>query len=314
LKKKILFILTLVIAAVFLFGASASAYGPGGDGDIDIELSDIEVEGTLYVGQEVTISGTATITVSAEADDWWFYYSQAYAYAEVNYGIVGITGNTVSGEDYDDSWQEGADAEVTLVVPWSITQVFDAEGSYTAGQSAEGYWEWIQGHYVYVGGPPWDPEFEYCEYGDDGSDSDVVSKSFFVYGPHPEMYFRLSALGADGQASYGSGTTTPIPTQNAINAIGQFFMGNGNFYRFVIPEGTVITDVSGQKALCAYIYDIQGTTLYSTFENMTFSNPVTVYVAGGKCVMNEFQQWECEAWNELGSFTEIDENGEINLN
>jgi len=295
LKRKIGLIITSVVASVFLFSATASAWGgSSGDVDVDIELSDIVIEGELHTGEVITFSGS--VIISAVAETPFLFLMPGYAEAEVvaGYGLEDSKGTPlVEYSEQDDDNDCGLfgtqEAEASVELTWSFTHVFELEGDYTVYHTADGspeygYWVW----WWYIN--------DYL------ADSDYLSQTFFVAGDHPELYFQFMGLGAHGQVPYSSADTPVTPILKAIDAAGMY---HDDMYRFVIPEGTEITNSQGEKALCVFINGIDGNTLSSTFRNITFSKPVTVYKGEGKFTMNTIGEWVGGEWIELGSFTEI---------
>lgn len=289
MKKKIIFGIFLALVILLVPMATASA---DSGGDIVITASEIDIDGDLLIGEEVTFSGTVTVDVSCTAEQWVYWWESASAYAEAGYNVGGIS---YSVDNYNEVIKalQGAEATATVTLDWTKTITFNTVGDYSVDHY--GYGEWAIAH---------DPIYGWSVI-DGDEETKAITRCFHIDRTYPELYFRLTALGADGSASYGSGTTSPIPTLNAIDCIGNFYTGDGKMYRFVVPTGTVITDVNGQKALCLYINGINGNVLSSTFREMTFSNPVQVYVGEGEFYRDEFNNWTGGNWLELGSFTEI---------
>lgn len=295
MKKKILSILTLVIVAVLVLGASASAYTPPpeGEGDIVITASEIDIDGDMLIGEEVTFSGTVTVDVSCTSEQWFMWYESAGAFAEAGYSVNGVSYSVDDLDEVIDALQ-GATATATVDLDWTQTCVFDTVGDYNVSQYGFGAWYILH-------------EFGYWDIGDGDEDYQSFVRSFHIDRTYPELYFRVSGMYVHGSASYRDGSTTPQPILNAVNAIGR---SNGGMYRVYVPTGTVITDLRGEKALCFHILDIVGNTLTSSFRSMEFSNPVTVYYVDEVYQMDELGVYPDDIpWEPILTFSGIDENG-----
>ena len=289
MKKKTIFGILLALIILLVPTTVASAM----DNSVTVELDEIVIDGETYADKTATFTSKATVTFGAEWVSAGWNWEAAYAYAELTISNGSSTITLANDDDYINSILDGA------IYPDTVIEI-PLYGEYTFDASQEGYgWQvdaFTFGEYEY--GTGW-------WYSDGTYNQTIKSKAFGVGAPHPELYFRLTALGADGQTSYESGDMTPMPTQSRIDCIGRNFTGDNNFYRFVVPKGTVITDTNGSKSLCLYINDINGNTLSSTFRSATFSNPVEVYIGSGDFYRDQYNNWAGGTWTLMGTFSEV---------
>jgi hypothetical protein len=311
IMKKKLALLTVIIGLVALVTPGSVAMASSGD--IFIELSDIAIDDdTPMVGETVTISGSATITAYAEISDWNLiaWQPRVEAYAESSVVLVKpnatVAGNFIESDyDLDTPLYNEGEAQATVVYDWSFDYKLDEPGFWSVAQSGYGYYDWEYIDVVFT-----DKGYKIITVSDSGDESKVVTKEFMVGEVIPERNFTFNVPMGYGGSVYSNDSKVPGPTEREIDCVGRI---DGVQYRFVIPEGTIITNGNGEKALNLHIDNIDGNTLHSTFKNTVFSKPVTVYKADGIFYVNEYGQYFGGDWIEIGSFTEIlDHTGTLN--
>lgn len=300
MKKKLGLLITIISLIVLIIPSSVAM---ASSGDIYIELSDITIDDdTPVVGDTITISGSATITSYAEISDWDFisWQPNVEAYAEASVVLVKpdstVAYNYVESDyDSDSGWLwEEIDAQATVVYDWSFDYELDEPGLWNVTQYGYGYFDWEYYEWVWGVG--------LITVSGSDEDSEAVTQEFLVGKEVPELRFSFNVPMGYGGATYPDDSMNPSPINRELDCVGKI---NGVQYRFVIPEGTVITNGNGEKATCFYIDNVDGTTLHSTFRTMVFSNPVTIYEADGVFHVDEYNQYIGGDWIELGSFTEI---------
>lgn len=260
--------ISLIIGLVMAFILVFGSAASAYGGDIEIDVSDIEVSSEwAYIGQTVTVSGTVQVTSTADG------FLIAAALAEAGYSINGVGYSTEYSEsDYD--WDLGfwANADASVYLDWSVDVKVTTPGNYYVSQYGHG------------------ETLEFLCY-----DEDTVIESRMFTGYIPDAFTLLIPYGGQS-AFYRNNDISTV-----IDVVGRY---NGTQYRFVIPSGTEITS-NGQKSTTLLITSIDGDTIASTFDQMAFSNPVTVYKAEGTFHMDIYGNWVGGTWVELGTFSTI---------
>lgn len=275
---------------------------PSSDAEADVEVSDIDidVDGELYVGTVVTASGTITITATSEAN-FWLAWDNAQAESSAGFTVtdpnsIVVDSDLNTEEDSDTGWF-GAEADASQVYNWSSTFELDTIGDYlieASGSAFASWWSWWHS----------------------GSDEDEGYSSLLLTAiPEPQERNpnRFSIVMCSGFTANGRYIDEHNNTlRGEVVATGEY---NGEQYMLVIPEGCIITRLSGERLHQLFLKDIDGSDLTFTCGDVTFSEPcVLSKVEGGELTEDPVTgEWTGDGeWVEVGSFTEI-VDGEVTL-
>lgn len=300
MKKKLILIPILSLALLLSMAVPVFAYSPpspSNDIDVEVTVTEITLAGVPEVGEEVTVSGTVTVTSSAESDYIWGWDS---AYAESGAGFqvldpddVEIDSDWEWIEDYDAEtmWDwSGAEAEAGQIYIWSSTFTLDKAGDYKVLHGGHAYaWFYCD---VYWGE----------DYSDEDGADDGIMLLFSVAAPSEKDPNRFSVI-----MPYGWGRSSYINERDNIleSSLGVVGLYQGVGYKLDIPEGCEITRLGGSRLHQLYLKDISGETLTFTCDDILFSEPCVLFMATS-VYYNEWGRLITDGeWVEIGSFTEI---------
>jgi len=283
MKKRIWLTMLSVLMLVTLVASPVLSYDPL---YVSVDVSDMDVIGGHFIGDEITASGTVTVTATAEAHG---FPSFAYAESDAWYSISDPGASVVSGgaaalQDFD-MGLFSADADASQTFEWSETFQLGRVGEYNIEQGGSGYAMYSQGFWFWHSS---------------GSESaeawnSVLWQSNKVTAALPDR-FTVNILGTSKEYRWEGGYTDGRVLRDAVDLQGAM---NGCQLRLYIPAGTVVNeDATRGYELEVNCYQDR-ITVKTVPSSLTFSEPVTLYRAD-----NGF-------WKEVSTFTELANGQEL---
>lgn len=293
MKKKIFISFIMALLAIMVISTPILA----ADATAEVTVSDISIDsvvdpllpswvvvgngdgGNYYIGTVLNVSGTVTITATADPNNPTGSYN-AYGEARSNAQatvtnpdgtVVVIDSNTEY--EHDSSHPETATASQTFV--WSATLVLNAEGEYVITQSGEAYAEWAYTHCS----PSW---AWWTAHTHSGEDSDAGSSSLSVNAdripdkPIPWMSSGGFTAYMNDQFVYYKTVGYTMPISKTLSADLSADFGGVKIF---IPAGTIVNK-DGVLASCLGFKFIDGKLSFIT-QFMSFSNPVMITLPDG---------------------------------
>lgn len=247
----------LLVALTALLGLAVPALAWGGE-TTDVSVSPITITGNTNVGQTVTLSGTVTVTSSADAGGAFFAaaYADSNAYFSVdnpNATTVASGSNSQSQLGFGGFWVFPASADASQTYGWSADVVLDQYGYWQASQGGDANALWFT-IFPFGGG------------GDSASGGNFLM--FYAFPGNPGMIppdgwvtFELNTMGYEHffdwvEPKWDEGKTL------AEDACAEFAAG-GEQYRICIPKGTEITGWNGAKISSLSLFYCRGEILFS---------------------------------------------------
>lgn len=273
--KRTKFFLAALLAVVLLLAVPMAALA---EDPPEVEVSDVEVTGSGEVGTEVTASGTVTITVDAESND--FGVDNAYAESEAGYTVTGPDSTIIdSNGQYVDDFDQGifgAEASASQTYEWSTSFTITDVGEYVIEHGGYAFYAtWCS-----FFGFPYNYDSDYA-----GNSASVTIMGKRTPAPVPTWFDdgRFEIVIGGFQFSHKGyvwdGTTLP-------DEINQKGTANGRTVSVNIPAGTTV-DGTDRMFITYNPFagtdddgDYYGAVVVELPKNATFSNPVTISVNG----------------------------------